>query len=151
MDFNHYNNPYNQNNNIYPEGQRQFIRNPGQTLATVSLALGIASIFTMLTVYIPLICGSLAIVLALLSKGYGKKMLIAAKIGVGTAIGGMALVITITGSLLALLLSSDGSTLVEFGKQLDQQFEQQTGQDLESLLGTSYEDIMQEYAESLGK
>ena len=40
---------------------------------------------------------------------------------------------------------------MEFGKQLDQQFEQQTGQDLESLLGTSYEDIMQEYAESLGK
>ena len=151
MDFNHNNNPYNQRNNIDPEGQRQFIRNPGQTLATVSLALGIASIFTMLTVYIPLICGSLAIVLALLSKGYGKKMLIAAKIGVGTAIGGMALVITITGSLLVLLLSSDGSTLVEFGKQLDQQFEQQTGQDLESLLGTSYEDIMQEYAESLGK
>ncbi|MDD6491702.1 MAG: hypothetical protein PUG54_05680 [Firmicutes bacterium] len=151
MDFNNYNNSYTQNNNNYPDGQRQLIRNPGQTLAIASLALGTASIFTMFTVYIPLICGSIAIVLAILSKGYGKKLLTAAKIGIGTAIGGMALVITIIGSLVALLLSCDGNTLVEFGKQMDQQFEQQTGQNLEDLLGTSYEDIMQEYAEALGK
>lgn len=151
MDFNNYNNSDTQNNNNYPDGQRQLIRNPGQTLAIASLALGIASIFTMFTVYIPLICGSIAIVLAILSKGYGKKLLTAAKIGIGTAIGGMALVITIIGSLVALLLSCDGNTLVEFGKQMDQQFEQQTGQNLEDLLGTSYEDIMQEYAEALGK
>ncbi len=150
MDYNTNNNPYTQqNNNPYPNGQNQFIRNPGQTLATISMVLGLASMFTLFTVYIPLICGSIAIVLAILSKGYGKKMLSMAKIGIGTAIGGMALVISIVGSMTALILSSDGDFLVEFGQQMDQQFEQQTGQKLEDLLGTSYEDIMKSYSETL--
>lgn len=150
MDYNN-NNPYTQqNNNYYSNGQGQFIRNPGQALATVSMILGLASIFTIFTVYIPIICGSLAIVLAILSKGYGKKMLGTARIGIGTAIGGMALVIAVIGSLTALLLSSSGDTLVKFGQQMDQQFEEQTGQKLEDVLGTSYEDIMKGYAESLG-
>ncbi len=151
MDFNNYN-PYTQqnNNNNYSNGQGQFIRNPGQALATVSMILGLASIFTVFTVYIPVICGSLAIVLAILSKGYGKKMLGSAKIGIGTGIGGMALVITIVGSLTALLLSSSGDTLIQFGQQMDQQFEEQTGQKLEDILGSSYEDIMKDYANTLG-
>lgn len=151
MDFNNYN-PYTQqnNNSNYSNRQRQFIRNPGQALATVSMILGLASIFTVFTVYIPVICGSLAIVLAILSKGYGKKMLGSAKIGIGTSIGGMALVITVIGSLAALLLSSSGDTLIQFGQQMDQQFEEQTGQKLEDILGSSYEDIMKDYSEILG-
>lgn len=151
MDYNNNNNPYTQpNNNYYSNNQSQYIRNPGQTMAIMSMILGLASLFTLFTVYIPIICGSLAIVLAVLSKGYGKRMLATAKIGIGTAIGGMALVITIVGSLTALLLSSSGDTLVKFGQQMDQQFEEQTGQKLEDVLGTSYEDIMKDYAESLG-
>lgn len=150
MDYNN-NNPYiQQNNNYYSNGQNHPIRNPGQTLATISLILGLASIFTMLTVYLPLILGSLAIVFAILSKGYGKKMLTIAKAGIGTALGGMALIIVIVGSLVVLLLSSSGDTLIQFGQQMDQQFEQQTGQKLEDVLGTSYEDMMREYAESSG-
>lgn len=150
MDYNNYNPYTQQNNNAYSDRQRQFIRNPGQALATVSMILGLASIFTVFTVYIPVICGSLAIVLAILSKGYGKKMLGSAKIGIGTGIGGMALVITIVGSLTALLLSSSGDTLIQFGQQMDQQFEEQTGQKLEDILGSSYEDIMKNYANTLG-
>lgn len=151
MDYNNNNNPYTQpNNSYYSNNQSQYIRNPGQTMAIMSMILGLASLFTLFTVYIPIICGSLAIVLAILSKGYGKRMLATAKIGIGTAIGGMALVITIVGSLTALLLSSSGDTLVKFGQQMDQQFEEQTGQKLEDVLGTSYEDIMKDYAESLG-
>lgn len=140
-----------QNNNYYSNGQRQYIRNPGQTMAIMSMILGLISIFTVFTVYLPIICGSIAILFAILSKGYGKKLLTTAKVGIGTAIGGAALVIIVTGSLAAMILSLNGDTLVEFGRQMDRQFENQTGQELEDILGQSYEDIMKEYAETMGK
>lgn len=146
MDYNNNNNPYTQqNNNYYSNGQGQPVRNPGQTMATMAMVLGLASIFTMFTIYIPLICGSLAVVFAILSKGYGKKMLAAAKIGIGTAIAGIALIVTILGSVSAMLLSLSSEDLVNLGRELDQQFESQTGRELEEVLGTSYEEIMKEY------
>lgn len=152
MDYNHNSNPYPQPDSPHnPGSEPQFIRNPGQTMATVSLVLGIASIFTIITVYPPVILGSLAIVFAILSKGYGKKMLATAKAGIGTAIGGMALIITIIGSFVGLFLSLSGDELVEFGRQIDEQFEQQTGQEIEDVAGTSYEEIMKMYAEMMGK
>ena len=54
MDYNNNNNPYVQQNHDHSGQAGQFIRNPGQTMATVSMVLGVLSIFTMLTVYIPL-------------------------------------------------------------------------------------------------
>lgn len=146
MDYNNNNNPYTQENNTYySNGQGRPVRNPGQTMATMAMVLGLASIFTMFTIYIPLICGSLAVVFAILSKGYGKKMLAAAKIGIGTAIAGIALIVTILGSVSAMLLSLSSEDLVNLGRELDQQFESQTGRELEEVLGTSYEEIMKEY------
>lgn len=146
MDYNNNNNPYTQqNNNYYSSGQGRPVRNPGQTMATMAMVLGLASIFTMFTIYIPLICGSLAVVFAILSKGYGKKMLAAAKIGIGTAIAGIALIVTILGSVSAMLLSLSSEDLVNLGRELDQQFESQTGRELKEVLGTSYEEIMKEY------
>lgn len=148
MDYNHNSNPYTPPNHPYDSnGQHQFIRNPGQAMAMTSLVLGIASIVTLFSIYLPIILGSIAIVLAILSKGYGKKMLATAKAGVGAAIGGMALIIAIFGSVISLFLSMTGDELVEFGRQVDKQFEQQTGMDIEELTGTSYEEIMQQYAE----
>ena len=152
MDYNYNNNPYTQPNNQYnPNNQNQFIRNPGQTMAMVSLILGIASIFTILTVYLPLILGSIAIVLAILSKGYGKKMLATAKAGIGTAIGGIALIAVVFGSVISLFFSLSGDQLVEFVRQIDEMFEQQTGQDIEDIAGTSYEEIMKTFSEIIGK
>ncbi|MBD5463571.1 MAG: hypothetical protein HDR24_11055 [Lachnospiraceae bacterium] len=152
MDYNHNSNPYTQPNNQYnPNNQNQFIRNPGQTMALISLILGIASIFTIFTIYLPLILGSIAIVLAILSKGYGKKMLATAKAGIGTAIGGIALIAVVFGSVISLFLSLSGDQLVEFGRQIDEMFEQQTGQDIEDIAGTSYEEIMRTYSEMIGK
>lgn len=148
MDYNHNNSPYTPPNHPYDSnGQHQFIRNPGQTMAMASLILGIASIVTLFSIYLPIILGSIAIILAILSKGYGKKMLSTAKAGVGTAIGGMVLIIAIFGSVISLFLSMTGDELVEFGRQVDKQFKQQTGMDIEELTGTSYEEIMQQYAE----
>lgn len=150
MDYNNNYNPYTQPDNGYgPGGQRGMIRNPGQGMATASMVLGLISIFTVFTVYLPLICGGIALILAILSKGYGKRMLPTARIGVGTAIGGIALIVTLLGSVTAMLLSG-GDNLVQLGRQMDQQFERQTGQKLENFLGESYEDIMKNYAEMLG-
>lgn len=120
-------------------------RNPGQTMATVSMILGVVSIFTLFTVYIPLVCGSIAVVLAILSKGSLKKMLTTAKVGIGTAIGSIALLFVMIASFSAMLLSTSGDTLIKFGQQIDQQFKEQTGQEIEDILGMSYEDIMREY------
>ena len=147
MDYNNHN-PYFQQNKQYPPGNYPgFPHNPGQTLATVSMILGIISIFTLFTVYIPFICGSIAIVLAILSKGSFKKMLATAKVGIGTAIGSMSLVVIIIVSLCSMILSADSDTLIKFGQQIDQQFKEQTGQDVEDILGMSYEDLMREYVE----
>lgn len=152
MEYNSNNNPYiGPGDGPYPGEKRQPIRNPGKAMATASMILGIVSIFSMLTVYIPVICGSLAIVLAILSKGYGKKMLPSAKVGVGTGIGGVVLIFSIVGSLVAMILSLSRDDLITFGRQMDQQFERQTGQELEDVLGQSYEDIMEQYAEIMGK
>lgn len=151
MDYNNNYSPYsgqNQNNQYAPE---PFFRNPGQSMATASMVLGLVGLFTLFTVYIPLICGGLAVILAILSKGYGKKMLLTAKVGIGTAVGGIALIVFIIFSLAGLLLSRSGDDLVNFGKAMDKQFEQQTGQELKDILGQSYEDIMKDYTEIMGK
>ncbi len=138
-------------NNGYNYKQQQISRNPGITLATISMIFGIGSIFTIFTVYLSIILGSLSILFAILSKGYGRKLLVSAKIGVGTAIGGIALVFTMIFSVVGLILGSSREALVDFGKQMDQQFEEQTGVPPEEILGESYEDFMRQYADLMGK
>ena len=62
---------------------------PGNNgFAFAALILGVSALFSLFTVYLPLILGSLAILFALLSKGYGKKMAATAKIGFISAIHG---------------------------------------------------------------
>lgn len=134
MDYNYQSNDY-----------RLPPHNPGQRMATVSMILGVVCIFTLFTVYIPIVCGSIAVVLAILSKGSFKKMLTTAKVGIGTAVGAIALLFLMITSLSAMLLSTSGDALIKFGQQVDQQFKEQTGQDIEDFMGMSYEDIMREY------
>ncbi len=138
-------------NNGYHYRQQQLSRNPGMTMATISMIFGIGSIFTILTIYLSLILGSLSILFAILSKGYGQKLLAGAKIGIGTAIGSMALVITIMVSVMGLILGSSRETMLDLGRQMDQQIEDQMGISPEDLLGESYEDIMKQYADLMGK
>lgn len=147
MDYNNNNNSYtSQNNQYYSQNPQPNMRSPGQTMATVSMILGLASVFCVFTIYLPLILGSIAILLAILSKGYGKKMLAIAKIGVGTAIGGLTMVIALFVSFFTLL-TANSDILIERGRLLDEQFERQTGQKLEDYFGKSYEDILREYTE----
>lgn len=131
--------------------QQQNFHNAGATFATVSMILGLGCMFSFLTVYLPLVLGSLSIIFALLSKGYGKKMMIGAKIGMCTAIGCMALIVTVMGTFITLFLNSSRADMVRMGQQLDQQIEDQLGISPDEVLGQSYEDIMKTFADSLGK
>ncbi len=138
-------------NNGYNNKQQQIFRNPGITMATASMIFGLGSIFTLFTVYLPLILGSLSILFAILSKGYGQKLLTGAKIGIATAVSGLVLILTIISSVVGLLLGSSRETLVNFGQQMDQQIEEQMGISPENILGESYEDLMKDYADLFGK
>lgn len=137
------------NNNINRTGS--WSHNPGSIMASVAMFLGIAAVFTIFTVYLPLIFGSLAIILAILSKGYGRKLMVTAKVGIGTAIGSLSIITFMMGSVIALLFSSSANDLIKMGQQIDQYYEHQTGVTLEDTIGESYEDIMKQYVEILGK
>lgn len=117
-------------------------------MATASLLLGAASIFTILSVFLPFILGGLAILLALLSKGYGRKMLTQAKIGLACGIGGFCITAVICVVSVGALLS-DPEKLISFGRQYDAMMENTYGQSTEELYGESFEDIMRQYAEIL--
>lgn len=116
----------------------------GMTMATASLALGAASIFTALTVFMPLLLGGLAIIFALLSKGYGKKMIIQAKIGLACGIGGLCATAMMFLSSI-LLLVNNPEIIMEKAREYDAMIEDAYGQPTEDIYGYSFEDIMEEY------
>lgn len=143
---------YNNNQNIPPQGNGYYngvnpaFRNPGMAMATASLLLGAASFFTLLSVFLPLIFGGLAILFALLSKGYGKKMITQARIGIICGIGGICVTgILLISSMTMLLKNPD--MLIDVGKQYDDTMERMYGQSTEELYGESFEDMMKQYAD----
>ena len=79
---------------------------PGRVPAIAALFLGIASFFTIMSVFLPFLFGGLAILFALLSKGYGRKMLTQAKIGLICGIGGLCVTASLFVSSAALLLKN---------------------------------------------
>ncbi len=142
MDYNQ----YQSNQNM--QTQSPTFKNPGLTMASVSLFLGIGTFFTSLTVFLPLILGCLAIVFALLSKGYGKKMLTQAKVGLCCGIAGISFMTLLMVSSFAMLFSNP-DILVEIGQQYDTAYEEMYGRSLEDELGISFEEIMDDYADML--
>lgn len=116
--------------------------------AFAALVLGVCSLLSLLTIYLPLILGSIAIILAILSKGYGKKMVTAAKIGLGTALGSLSFLIGMIGivffSIYLLITSYTPAQLAGLGRSMDDRIEAQTGMSTESILGVSYEDLMEQ-------
>lgn len=139
---------YNNQNNYRPP---QFYHHPGITFATISLILGVGSVFTLLTVYLPIILGSLAIIFAVLSADAGKKMLATAKVGISSAIGSMATIIALMGTVFGLILGTSRENMVQLGQQMDQMIENQMGVSPEELTGESYENIMESLADTMGK
>lgn len=115
---------YNNQNNYRPP---QSYPHPGATFATVSMILGVGSVFTLLTVYLPFILGSLSIIFAVLSSGAGQKLLATAKVGIGSAIGSMAMIIALMGTVLGLILGTSRENMLQLGQQMDQMIENQMG------------------------
>ena len=128
--------------------QQQNFHTPGMSMATASLLLGLAAIFTTMTVFLPIVCGCLAILFALLSKGYGKKMITQAKVGLAFGTGSLVLTVILFFASFNLLISNP-DILVEFGKQYDAACESLYGQSSEEILGFSYEEVLTDFAESL--
>lgn len=79
-----------------------------RSMATAAMVLGIVGISTGCCVYTAIICGALAIMLALLSRGGEMTMSVNAKVGLGLGIAGVA-----TGILMITL--SFAYVIQEFG------------------------------------
>lgn len=149
MDYNNQQGTNNHQNTYNPQGG--FFPYPGQNFAMIAMILGTGCLFTFFTVYLPIVMGSLAIILAVLSKGYGKKMLLTAKIGMISAICSLTVLLSVIALTFTFIVSSDREMLTNAGRILDQQIEEQMGDSAEDIFGTSYEDLMGQYADMLGK
>lgn len=132
--YNPNNNNYNPNNNGYnnPQGnypyydrsayQRPTV-DPGSSFATASMILGIISIvlsFTF-TVYPAFVMGSIAIVLALLSKGRRPKLHSKATAGVICATCGLV-INTVIVALCMVLLFTDPDVRAQVNKTFEKQY-----------------------------
>ena len=116
--------PWQNGNSGVPPYYAPPTRHPGSAFATASLVLGIIAILSAFTgtVFPPLVCGGLSIILALLSKGNDRAMLPNAKVGVLTGILGLILnVLVVAGAFL--LLFTEPELKEDFHRQLNQYYE----------------------------
>ncbi|MCM1252015.1 MAG: hypothetical protein NC321_04275 [Clostridium sp.] len=144
-----YRNPYpygsNPAPNGYPNMEPYYNRSayrlpspePGSSLANAAMVLGIiaiASCFTF-TLYPPFILGSIAIVLALLSKGRRPQFFSKAKTGIICAVSGL-IINTVLIGCITVLLSTDS----DFRNEVNRTFEEQYGISFDEVI----EEIMEE-------
>lgn len=134
MDFQQQNQPptpYNHNpydNNNYPYYNRDSyqlpVQEPGSSLAKAAMVLGIIAIVSCFTlqVYLPFVLGSIAIILALLSKGRRPKLFPNARTGIICAVSGIVLAIVIVFSAVYLYITSP-----YIRETVNQAFEEQYG------------------------
>lgn len=124
------NNPYNNNSGGNPYSGRPLYPAPpsGDKLATAALILGILAPLSSvtMTVYPPFIFGSIAILLALLSRGRAPKIPQRAKIGILCAFGGILLNLAIVGSCIYLFITNPA-----IREQVDTLFQQTYGMTME--------------------
>lgn len=156
MDFNNNGTQNNPNQNPYnanrpmgnsPYGYRYsppYIM-PGQKLANAAMVLGIISILStiLMTIYIPLILGSIAIILAILSKGSKSRMAGQAMTGLICGAGGLVMNLCILITTLSFIFSHP-EILQDAARTYDAQFEQIYGESTEDVLGQSIEDMINE-------
>lgn len=151
------NNPYNNNaphnNDPYAGGpyngnpyqNSNFRRCPGgasgERLASAAMVMGILALatFVSMTIYPPFIFGSIAIVLALLSKGRAPRMLSKAKAGIICAAIGLTANCALCGTSLYMLYTNP-----EILEQVNDIFEDQYGMSYEDMLETILKDSGQE-------
>lgn len=135
MPYNH--NPYNNNYPYYNRGNYQLpFAEPGSSLAKAAMIVGIIAIVSCFTftVYPPFILGSIAIVLALLSKGRRTKLFSNAKTGIICAVSGIALNTIIVASIVYLIFTNP-----YVREMVNQEYERQ--------FGTTFDEMIEEIME----
>lgn len=124
------NNPYNNNSGGNPYSGRPLYPAPpsGDKLATAALVLGILAPLSSvtMTVYPPFIFGSIAILLALLSRGKAPRIPQRAKIGILCAFGGILLNLAIVSFCIYLFATNPA-----IREQVDLLFQQTYGMTME--------------------
>ena len=135
--------PWQNGNSGVPPYYAPPTRHPGSAFATASLVLGIIAILSAFTgtVFPPLVCGGLSIILALLSKGNDRAMLPNAKVGVLTGILGLIINVLVVASAFLLLFTEPG---------LKEDFHRQLNQYYEYLYGESFDDAWEEMEDIYG-
>lgn len=135
--------PWQNGNSGVPPYYAPPTRHPGSAFATASLVLGIIAILSAFTgtVFPPLVCGGLSIILALLSKGNDRAMLPNAKVGVLTGILGLIINVLVVASAFLLLFTEPG---------LKEDFHRQLNQYYEYFYGESFDDAWEEMEEIYG-
>lgn len=138
--YNPYNNPYNNNNPYNPYGapiQPVPLRHKGESMATVSMVLGIISLLSLflLRLTIPFLLGGISIILAILSRGGAKKLLSKAKAGITCSVISLTLDISLFAFAIWFIVSLPSfpqSFQDEFNKACEQQY------------GVSYDELMED-------
>ncbi len=108
-------------------------------MATVSFVLGLVAMVSVFTfmVYPPLILGSIAVILAILSKGYEKKMCANARTGSLLGIGALVLDVAMVAAVIALIFSNGP-------------FKQQLNETSKQVYGVTFDEMIQEMMQGEG-
>ena len=128
---------------IMGRGILRIIRRLRGIRGTASMVLGIIAVISAFfaTVYPPIICGGLSIILSLLSKGNDKAMLPNAKVGLLTGILGMVVNVVVVGSFFVMLFTNPS---------YKQEFHDQLNQYSEYFYGESFDDMWEQIQEDAG-
>lgn len=131
------NNPYGNNPYQNPNGSRYSAGASGERLASGAMIMGILALatFISMTIYPPFVFGSIAVVLALLSKGRAPKLAAKAKAGLICATVGLIANCALCGTTLYMLY-----TKPEIMDQVNDIFEKQYGMSYDELIETILED-----------
>lgn len=104
-------------------------RNNTNTFAAISLIFGILTFLSLLTVVLPYVFGSLAIIFAILSKGSSLKMDSLAKTAVTISLSGILLITAFAGNTVYRLNTDE-----EYRANISAEFEKIYGMSLEEYM-----------------
>ncbi len=95
-------------------------------MASAACVMGLLSLVLTQTILIPLVLGSAAIIIAILSKGYNTKMTPQAKIGTVTSLIGIAIAVFLSTASIWMYMTDDA-----FRDETNKTFQEITGMTVE--------------------
>lgn len=113
----------------------QYKPEAGNPFATAAMIIGLCSLLSLCTIFLPFPLGALGILFAILSRRKGKKLQSAAVTGLVTSIIGMVLGI---GIFIAVIASSLVMLKPENRDMLNEQFEEIYGMDFDEYMERLY-------------